>query len=250
MAANKRTPVPKLPRTHVVKTAWERINDEPEVPLKSEVEDFGPFELPAYSGTRWMMMPFRLDDVPRTINRKDWHQAIELMVALAPIQEGVGYLTVDEAEVEEGETHRRPGLHVDGVNASGGIGGWGGGGSIGQPGGGWGTGGMVVTASHTGCIAYPGEFKARIGPNGDCEHLRAMLQGREAVPLLGGRAYRLNATAIHESLRLGARVRRQFVRLSLPSEAPWYDGYTRNPLGVEPEGPIHPARTAFMGFRP
>ncbi len=223
---------------------------DPIDPIGSEVEDLGDFELPAYSGTRWMMMPFRLDDVRRTITREDWHRALELMVALAPIQEGVGYITVDEAEVEPEETHRRPGLHVDGVGPTGGIGGWGGGGTGPGPGGSWGTGGMVVTASHTGCVAYPGEFQGRIGPNGDCEHLRPMLAGRAAVPLLGGRAYRLNSTAIHESIRMPSRVRRQFVRLSLPSEAPWYEGYTSNPLGIKPEGPIHPARAAFMGFRP
>ncbi len=212
--------------------------------FKSQVDDLGPLELPAYSGVRWMMLPFRLEDVKRTITREDWHEALQRMVALAPVQEGVGYLTIDEAEVAVGETHRRPGIHVDGVNEHGGIGGWGG-----SRGGEWGVGGMIVVASHTGCRAWAGDFEARIGLNGDCSHMKAMLRDEDAIPLLGGRAYRLNETCVHEPLPLAARTKRQFVRLSMPSEAPWYEGYTRNPLGVEPTGPIHPARTEFMGFR-
>jgi hypothetical protein len=44
--------------------------------------------------------------------------------------------------------------------------------------------------------------------------------------------------------------KRSLVRLSMPSDCPWYEGYTRNPLGVEPTGPVHPARTEFMAYRP
>jgi len=212
--------------------------------FRSTVDDLGLFELPAYSGVRWMMMPFRLDDVKRTITREDWHEALQRMVALASVQEGVGYLTIDEAEVKPNETHRRPGVHVDGVGPTGNIGGWGGGG-----GGGWGTGGMIVVASHLGCRAWAGDFEARIGSNGDCSHMKAMLRDEDAIPLLGGRAYRLNETCVHESLLMPERTKRQFVRLSMPSEAPWYEGYTQNPTGVAPTGPIHPARSEFMSFR-
>ncbi len=216
--------------------------------FKSKVEDLGHLELPAYSGVRWMMLPFRLEDVKRTITREDWHEALQRMVALAPVQEGVGYLTIDEAEVQAGETHRRPGIHVDGVGPTGGIGGWGG--PLPGANGVWGVGGMIVVASHTGCRAWAGDFEARIGNNGDCSHMKAMLRDEDAIPLLGGRAYRLNETCVHEPIALPARTKRQFVRLSMPSEAPWYEGYTRNPLGVEPAGPVHPRRAEFMGFRP
>jgi hypothetical protein len=212
----------------------------------SSLEDLGPFELPAYTGLRWMMLPFRLDDIPRTITRKDWHGAIQKMVSRASVRTGTAYLTIDEAEVEPGTTHRRPGIHVDGVGPSGGIGGWGGGGH----GGGWGTGGMIVVASHVGSQAWTGKFAARIGPNGDCEHMRPMLRDQRPVPLRGGRAYRLGATCLHEALPMPVRTRRTFVRLSLPSDAPWYEGYTPSPVGVLPTGPTHPARTSFMSFRP
>jgi hypothetical protein len=35
---------------------------------------------------------------------------------------------------------------------------------------------------------------------------------------------------------------RTFARLSLPSDGPWFEGYTENPLGVMPTGPILPPR--------
>jgi hypothetical protein len=62
--------------------------------------------------------------------------------------------------------------------------------------------------------------------------------------------YWCNPTAVHESIPMVADVARQFVRLSMPSMAPWHEGYTRNPLGVEPTGPIHPWRAEFMAYHP
>lgn len=34
---------------------------------------------------------------------------------------------------------------------------------------------------------------------------------------------------------------RTFVRLSMPNDAPWYNGYTKNPKGIKPTGVIIPA---------
>jgi hypothetical protein len=36
--------------------------------------------------------------------------------------------------------------------------------------------------------------------------------------------------------------KRQFVRLSLPSDGPWFEGYTENPLGIKPPVEILPRR--------
>lgn len=210
--------------------------------MRSEVEDLGPVALPAFTGTRWMMMPFRMWDVQGTIPAPWWWDTIARLVELSGVSNGVGYITIDEARVEMGETHRRPGLHVDGVGPDGRIGGWGGGG-------GYAASGMLVLASHAGCVAWRGEFDGWPGPNGDCDHLEPQVDDRDAIPLLRGRAYRLSPTTLHKSTMFHRPVQRQFVRLSLPSDAPWYEGYTRNPTGVEPTGPIHPPRAEFMGFR-
>lgn len=47
---------------------------------------------------------------------------------------------------------------------------------------------------------------------------------------------------IHESIPQTQFVNRQFVRLSMPSTAPWFKGYAPNPVGVAPTGPILPRR--------
>ena len=61
-------------------------------------------------------------------------------------------------------------------------------------------------------------------------------------------AYWMNATCVHESLPMRSNTRRQLLRLSLPSTAPWFEGYTESPLGVKPTGPILPRRDTFMDW--
>lgn len=53
-----------------------------------------------------------------------WQETLERLVELSGCDEGVGYLTLDEAVVEPDTTHRRSGLHVDGIGPEG-AGGWG-----------------------------------------------------------------------------------------------------------------------------
>lgn len=161
----------------------------------------------------------------------------------------VGYLTIDEKMVEPGETHRRRGLHVDGVYANG-AGGW----SGGSGGGGWGGGdapgmkatGMLTVSSVSGCRAWCQDFKGWPGAEGECDHLSDQCQDESCAVLSPSVAYWLDALCVHESLPMKARTPRQFVRLSLPSTAPWFDGYTENPLGVKPTGPILPRREFMM----
>jgi hypothetical protein len=210
----------------------------------SKIERFGSVNFPTFSGVRIMMMPFRMEDLgtsPPMLG--SWIWAIATLCQMSAVKKGVAYLTIDEAHVEVGRTHRRPGLHVDGIGEDGSCGAWGGGG------GSWGANGMLVAASHVGCRAWAQEFAGNAGPNGDCEHLRVELDSTSEVTMLPGEVYWCNPTAVHESLPMVESVGRQFVRLSMPSMAPWHEGYTRNPLGVEPTGPIHPARAEFMAYR-
>ncbi|MFA5935752.1 MAG: hypothetical protein WC787_02790 [Patescibacteria group bacterium] len=189
-----------------------------------------------------MMMPFRIEDPVGTIPEEYavWRKPIEGLCAFAPRLPGVAYLTIDEAEVEAGETHRRPGLHVDGIGPDGRAGGWGGG---------WGAKGMIIASSHLGCRAYSQEFRGWPKPNGDCAHLAEQCDPGCEVPMVGGHAYWLEPLTVHEPLLLESTTRRQFVRISMPSDAPWYEGYTINSLGIKPTGPIHPARSEFMAHR-
>ena len=154
---------------------------------------------------------------------------------------GVGYLTIDECEVPAGQTQRRPGLHVDGIYR-GAAGSWGGGGS-------WGGTGFLVANNIPGtCRAWDTDILGKPGPEGECEHLRPKFPGAEAVLMSANKVYDLDPLTVHEALPVHKDCRRQFVRVSRPSDAPWFEGYTPNPLGVKPAGPILPPRE-FLAYR-
>lgn len=211
--------------------------------FESRLTDLGPVAIPPFSGTRVMMMPFVLDDpasLPPSLSA--WIDTVAELVALASTRGGVAYLTIDEARLNAGEIHRRPGLHVDGLDERGRHGGWGGGG------GGWGANGMLTASTHVGCRAWNQTFHGEAAS--DCEHLRSELLDSARVTLHPGRAYAFGALTVHESIPVERACERQFVRLSMPSDAPWFDGYTVNPMGVRPTGPILPRRSEQMGWRP
>jgi hypothetical protein len=211
---------------------------------------------PQFTGTRVMMLPLICGDmstVPPMVGQYD--RVLEKLFGWANAHTGkVVYLTVDEKAVKAGETHRRPGLHVDGVYRKVG-GGWGGGDG---GGGSWGGGtedpkkstGMLTVSSHLGCRAWWQVFRGAPDAEGSCEHLRAQASDYDAIPLLPYDVWWLDGLCVHESLpiyshppyRTADATRRAFLRLSLPSTAPWFEGYTENPLGVSPSGPILPRR--------
>jgi hypothetical protein len=201
--------------------------------IHSEMQDAGEVRFPAFSGLRVMMLPVALDD-PRTFPEA-YRGLVSELVERSPVRRGVGYLTVDEALVRGGESHRRPGIHVDSTGA------WSGGPA-------YAGNGMLVVASDVGGVAWPGDHAGDVGPDGDCDHLRAALP--PSVPMRAGRVYRCSATMLHEGVPLQRDALRQFVRLSLPTTAPWYEGYTSSPCGVLPTGPVLPRRAAQMGYRP
>lgn len=198
--------------------------------------------MPKFTGVRVMMMPYLMEDIRGTLPGflQQYVNIVETMSAQC--DSGVGYLTVDEAFVRAGETHRRPGLHVDGVDETGSVGGWGGGG-------GWGTAGMTVLSSHVGCRAWYQWFDDLPKEDGDCEHLRKSCKPMCQFTLEPGRIYKFEPLTVHESIPMNRDTERQFVRVSYPSNAAWYEGYTENPLGIKPTGPIR-ARRPGMDYRP
>lgn len=210
----------------------------------SDSEHLGEVVLPDWSGLRIMMMPVVFNDPHRLPLPPQWHAVIVRLFNLkrAHLHAGkVGYLTIDEKLVKAGEAHRRPGLHVDGVYRGPGAvsddGVWGGGG--------WGRSGLITVASHRGLRIWPlHEFVGQPGPEGECEHLRGQcLYHVDAKP---HEVRWLNGLCVHESLPMAHDTYRTFVRLSFPSTAPWFEGYTPNPFGIKPTGPILPRRE-FMG---
>lgn len=210
--------------------------------FKSEIRVAGQLRFPAFTGLRIMMMPVRVED-PETVPMVEWRGPFADLVSMAPCKKGTAYLTIDQALVREGETHRRPGLHVDGIGPDGREAAWGGGGK-------YASNGMIVAADVVGCIGWNKDFDGYPGPNGDCAHLTDQCEPRSAVVFAEGYVFWCGPLAVHKSMRMRRDQARTFVRLSMPGDCPWYEGYTVNPLGVPPTGQILPARTKFMNYRP
>jgi hypothetical protein len=209
--------------------------------------ELGPMELPEFSGLRVMMMPIIVGDV-FSIPMPEWRKAADRIFNFEFFKHGtsknsgkVGYLTIDEKVVQPKQTHRRAGLHVDGIYHDG-RGKWSGGG------GGWSTvgNGAITVSSHVGCRAWNQEFtQGWPGPEGECDHLAYQLRPECEVIFKANTAYWFDGMCVHESMVQTEPVARQFVRLSLPSDAPWFEGYTRNPLGIQPTG-VTLSRREFM----
>lgn len=208
--------------------------------MKSEAYATGWCKFPEFSEKRVMMMPYMVEDPRGSLPGYLQEYAQMLSCSFPVLSEGVGYLTIDEAIVPAGQTHRRPGLHVDG------LGGWSG---TAAP---WagGIGGMYTAASVTASFGWVGEYEAEIGQDGEVKKLNLEKFNAEPLALQRGTVYHCNPLFLHQSVPLPWTVKRQFVRVSTPSTAPWYEGYTPNPLGIKPTGPILPRRTAQMGYRP
>jgi len=194
-------------------------------------------EFPEFTGLRVMMMPVVLGDLTGVPTKY-----LDLVDHLYECTENrhlgeVGYLTIDEQDLLPGQTLRRGGLHVDGYY-QGRCGAWGGGGGWGSVG-----NGMLTVSSTPHCKAYLGVFDGQPGPEGECDHLTLPNDGEvfEAKQV-----YWVDGACVHESLPVDEPTARQFVRLSMPNNGPWFEGYTPNPCGIRPSGEILPERTEFM----
>lgn len=204
------------------------------IQFESKFNKLSAVTLPEFSGTRVMMMPLILGDlssIPESLNHylPTFKELFSLMDAKHQGQ--VGYITIDEKHVKVGQSHRRQGLHVDGVfNNS--CGGWGGGG--------WGSvvNGMITVASAKGCKAYNQSFDGEIGKDGECDKLASQLKEENSTVFEENVAYWVDGLCVHQSLELEQDTNRIFLRLSMPSSAPWFEGYTKNPKGVMPTGKI------------
>lgn len=203
--------------------------------FESKFKELSRVRIPKFSNTRVMMMPIILGDlnsIPKSLSH--YLDTFKDLFELTNKDHfgKVGYITIDEKEVNSNETHRRSGLHVDGVfNDS--CGSWGGGGGWGSVG-----NGMITVSSYPACKAYNQEFDGTIGKDGECDLLTDQLDESKSKVFEANRAYWVDGLCVHESLPLKERTKRAFIRLSMPSNAPWFEGYTKNPKGIKPSGEI------------
>mmetsp|Transcript_7564 Transcript_7564/g.19707 ORF Transcript_7564/g.19707 Transcript_7564/m.19707 type:complete len:372 (+) Transcript_7564:67-1182(+) len=214
----------------------------------------GRVRFPTSRGLRCNMMPIvlgRADTIP-----EEFRGYIPLLTA-CPIARRhwnkVGYLTVDESDVDPGRSQRRPGLHCEAPTLGLSPGAtfaaddsatfrpitlaWGRGVFLKGPNrSGHFDGGlfMASTVDHS-CRVFncrPTDDAPR-GLHGDLDDLRPLLPGGFA--LNAGTLVWLTDQAPHESLPLPAKTHRQFFRLVTPNIDVWYvDHSTPNPLGVTP----------------
>lgn len=197
---------------------------------------------PAFSGTRVMMMPFHGHDVDGSLpaSLDAYKPLLKAMIAKAPAhvvfpEDATAYLTIDEMFLEPGVIQRKPSLHVDGMYQGELSGAWGGGG------GGWGSvGNGMLLSSNTNnlCQMWTGQFNGLPINDGECNHLRDELPTKESYLLQAGDVIWADGLLVHESYPAVEAVHRQFVRVSLPNNSPWFVGYTENPLGIKPCGRI------------
>jgi len=202
-----------------------------------KIWNHSPLEFPEFSGTRVMMMPVNLGSVVGVpSNYHDLLHSLYSVIEKRFIGE-IGYLTIDEQCLLPKETLRRGGLHVDGYY-HGNCGAWGGGGGWGSVG-----NGMLTISSTAHCKAYLGVFDGEPKDEGECDHL---ITPNDGELFEAGQVYWVDGACVHESMPVTETTERQFVRLSMPSNGPWFEGYTKNPAGVMPSNEILPARDKFM----
>lgn len=197
---------------------------------------------PEFSHTRVMMMPFHMQDVEGSLPDSLSHYKLMLkkMLKFTPKHvkhwdENTAYLTIDEKLVLAGQTQRKEGLHVDGMYKGTLSGAWGG------SGGGWGSCGngmLLVSNTDDLCKMWIGEFEGYPVGDGDCTHLAKQLSNKDCFSFKAGDIVWADGLCVHQSFSPKVDTKRQFVRISLPNNSPWFEGYTENPLGILPTGRI------------
>jgi hypothetical protein len=196
-----------------------------------------PLELPEFSQTRIMMMPVILGSYIGIPEQYTWLIRQLYQVTESRLLGHVGYLTIDEKIVRANTTLRRSGIHVDGYY-NGKCGAWGGGGGWGSVG-----NGMLTISNTSHCKAWLGIYDGIPGDDGECGHIEL----NDSYEIFeANQIYWVDGACIHESLPVVEDTKRQFVRLSMPSNAPWFEGYTINPGGILPSNDILPKRVNYM----
>jgi hypothetical protein len=213
--------------------------------LSSVVERRGPVDFPAFTGERVYMREFLpREGLPDDLRR--WQATVDAMLDGIDVA-GPVFLMVDQARVQAGACHRRPGLHIDGY--------WCGSRHNHRPSGvayhgpspspspsphspspspsprphrsdgeTWETApyddreAIILAADVLGCRAYVGDFARGPRSGGNCAHLS--VAALDAIDMEPGRVYAGNVTMLHESLPVLNDVERTVVRLNVPGWSP------------------------------
>lgn len=194
--------------------------------MQSELQQLGQVPFPAFTGERVYMREFtRKSGLPADLRR--WQDTVDAMLDGVESERAI-YIMVDQAPVEAGRPHRRPGVHVDGwwdarrvvhqmpPHRFAGRHGWRMGAWDTKPT--WGYDPVderIILASDVfGCVGYAGEYEFAPGKGGDFSH--ADLSSFERVEFEPGLAYLGRSVAmLHESVPVRRDARRTVVRLNV-----------------------------------
>lgn len=214
--------------------------------MKSIVKEIGTVTFPVHTMERAYMREFRKETgVPNDLKR--WQPTIDQILAEVDT-DGPIYLMIDQGFVKANQSHRRPGIHIDGY--------WipelqthsGGGGHIHNTSGRWDTPSpswihaknrgywdgdywntnpkaldwpdeaIILASDVQASKAYVGEWNGEIKEGGDCSHLD--VSHLKAVDLKPNIVYAGNVTMLHESTPVLVDSLRTLVRLSVPGWSP------------------------------
>ena len=201
------------------------------------------------------MMPFVMErrfektKLPENL-RFYWKSVIKHCIVDSEVGK-IGYLTIDERYVDEGLSHRRPGIHTESPGVTmlkGGRGivdptyfSWGGGRlSVDFEGGIYMASNVENSCRVWNCQIQRPEVDSLdiVGKHGDVEHLREWLSEKSEV-MEANRVYWITDRTPHESLPLAKGTYRQFFRLVTSLVGVWFqDHSTENPNGVVPDPKI------------
>lgn len=202
--------------------------------FKSTVIKLQPVIFPTFSGVFKYLIPFKYGDDLSTIQDipKEYLSMLGIMLSNVNKFEGFAYITIDEKEIKEGQTHRRAHPHIDGnhlpfnVAMGWGTGGWRFDNSLGKndketdtgfklsymnP-----NGGVLLASNYPSCRGWVGTFNGNPGRGGDVRHLTNDLSRNESFLLEANTIYLGNSQFVHESERLNKAFNRQLVRINLP----------------------------------
>lgn len=205
---------------------------------QSILEQRGVVTFPEFVGTRVYMLAMQDGKVPAGM--EVWQHTVDQMLDGIPAP--LAYLMIDQKVLQPGETHRRPGLHMDGywdagcrghdsrppehrgISAHGGT----------APAGpqhrpsprhtGWETcdfstpEATLLASSYGASRALTGEWEGKPGQGGDCSHIDT--DGMGHWYLKPGACWAGNVAMLHASLPVSQSVARTLVRITVPGWSP------------------------------
>lgn len=195
---------------------------------QSIVQTRGRVSFPAFTAERVYMRKFLpKEGLPADLKR--WQPTVDAMLQGVDAP-GCVFIMIDQKDVAQGKSHRRPGVHLDGYwleasQSHGGGGGHGGNPTVGE----WETDkwktcdfsskeALLLASDISACRAFVGDWDGAIGEGGDCSTVDTSRM--KSVTLAADRVYAVNVSNLHESLIIPRKTRRTLVRINVPGWSP------------------------------